>query len=221
MNTLDEGTALCAPFMEHLPVAGLSISVLSPSGAQSTVATTDEVATRLEELQFLLGEGPTPVVMRTGHPVMVCDLTLTEVHRDWPMFGLAAMDTGARGLFSFPLSIDVVTVGVVSLYSLVVSAPWSATLMGTAVDLAAATSAPAVDLASRTAEADASPPDTAMPVEMRREVHQASGMVMVQLGSSIDEALARLRAHAFSEGRPIDAVAHDVVTGRLKFERTS
>jgi AmiR/NasT family two-component response regulator len=49
------------------------------------------------------------------------------------------------------------------------------------------------------------------------QVHQASGMVKVQAGVSIDEALLMLRAHAFATGRPVAGVAKDVVERRLRF----
>jgi hypothetical protein len=42
-------------------------------------------------------------------------------------------------------------------------------------------------------------------------------MVMVQLDTRIDVAMVRLRATAFAEGRPIDAIAADVVSGRRRF----
>ena len=51
------------------------------------------------------------------------------------------------------------------------------------------------------------------------EVYQAQGMVMVDLGVSLAEALVRLRAHAFVEGRPVGDVARDIVAGRLRLER--
>src|SRR6202012_1490622 len=44
------------------------------------------------------------------------------------------------------------------------------------------------------------------------EVHQATGMVSVRLGVSVDEAFVRLRAHAFADGRSLKAVARDVVS---------
>ena len=50
-------------------------------------------------------------------------------------------------------------------------------------------------------------------------VHRAAGMVMMQLGTSIDEALVRLRAAAFAEGVPIDELADDVVNGRRRFSK--
>jgi hypothetical protein len=50
------------------------------------------------------------------------------------------------------------------------------------------------------------------------EVYQAVGMIMVQLGVDSDEALARLRAHAFAHGRTALEVAHDVVWHRKRFD---
>jgi AmiR/NasT family two-component response regulator len=52
------------------------------------------------------------------------------------------------------------------------------------------------------------------------EVHQATGMVSVQLGVSMDEAFVRLRAHAFADGRTLRDVARAVVDRRLLLEGT-
>ena len=52
-----------------------------------------------------------------------------------------------------------------------------------------------------------------------REVHQATGMIMEQVGGSAADALSRLRAAAFAANRAIDAVARDVVDRRLRFDR--
>jgi len=51
----------------------------------------------------------------------------------------------------------------------------------------------------------------------RAEIHQAAGMVSVQLGVSVTDALAVLRARAYAEGRTTAQVAADVVTRRLSF----
>jgi AmiR/NasT family two-component response regulator len=53
----------------------------------------------------------------------------------------------------------------------------------------------------------------------RAEVYQAQGMVQVQLGVSLEEAMVRLRAHAFVQGRTLVEVAADVVARRLILER--
>ncbi len=50
------------------------------------------------------------------------------------------------------------------------------------------------------------------------EVHQAAGMLAVRLGTTVGEALVRLRAHAFGEDRPLAEIARDVVAGRLSID---
>jgi hypothetical protein len=49
-------------------------------------------------------------------------------------------------------------------------------------------------------------------------VHQASGMIAVQLGVGVGEALVRLRAYAFANDRRLTEVAADVVGRRLRFD---
>ena len=51
----------------------------------------------------------------------------------------------------------------------------------------------------------------------RAEVHQATGMILVQLGVPAQDAFVRLRAYAFAHQRPLNEVAHDVVARRLVF----
>ena len=48
-------------------------------------------------------------------------------------------------------------------------------------------------------------------------VPQAAGMVSVQLGITIAEALVRLRSRAFASDRHIDDVSREVVDRRLRF----
>ena len=60
--------------------------------------------------------------------------------------------------------------------------------------------------------------DGSAPATYRAEVHQATGMISVQLGVPTAEALVRLRAHAYSRDRLIDDVAADVVARRLRFD---
>jgi len=52
----------------------------------------------------------------------------------------------------------------------------------------------------------------------RVAVHQATGFIVAQLGVSPEQALLRLRAHAFVEARPVNEVARQVVDGTLRFD---
>jgi hypothetical protein len=53
------------------------------------------------------------------------------------------------------------------------------------------------------------------------EVHQATGMISIQLEIPIDEAFVRLRAHAFADRRSLREVAREVVARRLELEESA
>jgi AmiR/NasT family two-component response regulator len=57
--------------------------------------------------------------------------------------------------------------------------------------------------------------DTRHAPELRRDVHQATGMISGQLDVTMTEAFARLRAHAVASERTIMAIARDVVGGAI------
>jgi hypothetical protein len=56
-----------------------------------------------------------------------------------------------------------------------------------------------------------------LPDLVRADVHQAAGMVMVQAGVPIEQALARLRARAFQMDRSVREVALDILARRISF----
>jgi hypothetical protein len=53
----------------------------------------------------------------------------------------------------------------------------------------------------------------------RRLLHQATGMVLAQLGISADDARLVIHGHAFAASRPVMDVAQDVLDGRLNFSK--
>ena len=58
-------------------------------------------------------------------------------------------------------------------------------------------------------------------VKNRIELFQAQGMVMIQLGVTLTEAMTRIRAYAYAENRPLSDVAADIVARRLRFDQDS
>jgi len=54
--------------------------------------------------------------------------------------------------------------------------------------------------------------------ETQPVVHQATGMISVQLSSSVGEAFIRLRARAFADNRPLSELATEVVARRIRFD---
>lgn len=197
-------------------MTGASISVIGLLAHQSTIASSDTVATRLDELQFELGEGPHWKALRTGAIVSIPDAHHAE-HSEWPVFGSALQELDVGALFALPMLMGAVTIGVVDLYRSHPGAMSVGTLT-VARALASATAAPALRRATEQAHAAPTNGPTEGP-GIRREVHQATGMILIQLEISATDAFARLRAHAFMSGRSVHEVAHDVVARRLDFRQ--
>ncbi len=204
---------LCAPFVTQTDVTGASISIFDSTGRQSTVCASDAVAARIEEVQLEIGAGPQQDVLRTADAVFLPDVRSATLH---PELGTELQRLEVGALFSLPLTMGAVTVGVVSLYR-VSSGGLSSDDLRTVLSLAAVTSAKAVRQALTSALSENTTLAPAAVPEMRREVHQATGMLMIHLDTDATEAFARLRAHAFSSGRTVSAVARDVVAGTLDF----
>ena len=53
----------------------------------------------------------------------------------------------------------------------------------------------------------------------RAEIHQASGMVSVQLDVNVGEALVRLRARAMADNTTVAHLAAKVISRQLRFKR--
>jgi AmiR/NasT family two-component response regulator len=74
-------------------------------------------------------------------------------------------------------------------------------------------------LDSATASADGEmDPNLKRVLDVRGEIYQAQGLVMVSLGVGLPEALARMRAYAFVQGRELLDVSLDIIDGRLHLE---
>ncbi|QHO71167.1 hypothetical protein BHD05_11920 [Marisediminicola antarctica] len=206
---------MLVPFLTALPITGAFISVSDASGRQSSLCSSDPVAARLDELQFELGEGPQREATRTGAVVLIDDVAESS-HARWPVFGMALRELDVAALFAIPLVLGAVTVGAVGLYR---SIPGSLTdqELATATAAASAIASVAVRHALAAAGEHGAPESSAAPA-MRREIHQATGMIVVQLETTATIAYSRLFAHAFGSERSVHDVAHDVVSRQLNFE---
>ena len=66
--------ALCAPCLRLLPLTGAAVSMFLTPMHSRTFDATDEVAARIDELQFDLGEGPGWDAVTSAAPVLITDL---------------------------------------------------------------------------------------------------------------------------------------------------
>lgn len=202
---------ICRAFTEGLGMDGAAISMLTGSPARQTLWATDPTAQLLEDLQFGLNEGACMDAATTGRPVLVADLRTSARSARWPIFAAAVIEqTDVVGLFALPLQWGAVNLGVLDLYR----CTYGELSMAQHRDLfSAANTAALMLLGVRT---DPGGHDW-LDAGSRTEVHQATGMVLVQLDISATDALARLRGYAFVEQRLLIDVARDVVARRLSF----
>jgi hypothetical protein len=194
-------------------VTGAGVMLMSGEIPGGSLCTSDGVSHLIEDLQYTLGEGPCVDAYRQDTVVAEPDLA-DPVTRRWPAFSPAAVQAGARAVFGFPLRVGTVRLGALNLYR-DRPGPLSGDQHADALVVA--------DVAARwVLEAQAgAPPDTVAEeleagADFHFVVHNAAGMVSVQAGISVTEALIRLRAFAFSHDRLLAEVAGDVVARRLR-----
>jgi hypothetical protein len=203
---------LCGACPGLAGVTGAGVMLMSGEIPRGSLCTSDEVSRLIEELQYTLGEGPCVDAYRQDRVVAEPDLA-APVTRRWLAF-TPAVAAGVRGVFGFPLRVGTVRLGALNLYR---DRPGPLSGDQHADALVAA------DVAARwvlEAQAGASSGAVAEELEAGADfhfvVHNAAGMVSVQEGISVTEALIRLRAFAFSNDRLLAEVAEDVVARRLR-----
>lgn len=217
LSTASEtGASICLPFVSAFPVSHAAVSTLGRPFGSETVCASDTQAARLDELQLDSGVGPCWEAAVTGAPVIDADLK-TQGASGWPHLREAIRETGIRSVYAFPLLIGGLTIGAVDLYATTPSA-LTPQLISRASALAGIVATQVVRSAMLLLpESDDDNVDTAR--YSRREVHQATGMIIAQMRVTADDAFALLRAHAFAAGRPVRDVAADVVARRIVFTR--
>ncbi len=204
--------SLCAASILDIPVTGAAITLVSGAGHEQLLFATDAAAARLADIQFSLGAGPSPTALESGRAV-----ALVDAMRETFPSGLAeaAAAAAAGSIFAFPLRVGAVRLGVLELYraergELGDSALLRALQLADAVTHAILSEA---NVARGRAEPAA---DVAV---SRAVVHQATGMLMVQLGVTIEEAFARMRGHAFAQEKPLADIARQIVARTLRLPR--
>lgn len=205
---------VCGAAVQALSASGVGLSVMAQDGVHGMATASDPATERIEELQFTFGEGPCVDALATSRPVLVPDLTDGAMTR-WPAYAPAVHDAGVRAVFAFPMQVGAARLGVLDVFR-TRPGPLSQAEISQAVDFAELAVNTLLDGQER-ATTGLDGLDEA--IDNRAELYQAQGMVMVQLGVSLTEALVRIRAHAYAENRRLADVAADVVARRLRFNR--
>jgi hypothetical protein len=201
---------VCAAATASTGTDGAAIAVALTAAPRETIHSSDRTASDIEELSLTLGEGPC-VDALSGGLVLVSDLGAAQSVARWPAFAPAALEAGVQAIFALPLQVGAIRLGVLDLYR------------GSPGDLDPEQVLDALMLADTACALllDTVPPSSGRlpePASLQHpEVHQATGMISVQLGLSVALALVRLRAYAYAHNRRLRDVARDVVSRRLRF----
>ena len=203
---------LCAACVLSLPIQRAGIVINVAGVGLEVLSASDPVAERVEWTQITLGEGPVVDAIARGVPVSLVDLSGST---RWPVFLAEVSDFSLGAIYALPLSIGAIKVGALELYS-----PVGATLSGPdfadALAIGEMLTAVLLSIGPGGTVPGSLGPWWNQPLSTR-EVHQATGMVMAQLGVDARSAYVRLQAFAFGNQRLLNDVAGDVVSRRLRF----
>ena len=207
---------LSRPFALALPMGGVSISTFGDLCPSETVSATDEVATRIDEIQLDLSEGPCWTALATDAPVLETDL-VQRPNAAWPAFNDAVRSEPVGAVFAFPVAFGPFPLGAIDVY-----VPQPATIeddtVRQAMTLASAVSRRVLRRALRSiADQDDALLDRSP--SSRRVVHQATGVVLAQLDISPEDAYLLLQGHAFARRTTMRRVAEEILDGTVRFEK--
>src|SRR4051795_11072818 len=102
LETSTRASAYFEPFVQLFPVSGAAVSTIGELLGSETIAASDSLSARVDELQFDLGEGPCWDALSLGRPILEPDIR-NRPRTVWPAFLPALLEHRVGSLFAFPL----------------------------------------------------------------------------------------------------------------------
>jgi GAF domain len=204
---------LCGACPELVGVSGAGIMRMSGDVPRGSLCASDEVSSLIEDLQYTMGEGPCVDAYQQDRVVTEPDLADPVTPR-WMAFTPRVLQAGVRAIFGFPLRAGTVRLGALNLYR-DSPGPLSDDQHADALVIADVTARWVLEMQSG-APSETVAAELEVGADFHYTVHNAAGIVSVQEGISVTEALIRLRAFAFSHDRLLAEVASDVIGHRLR-----
>lgn len=199
---------LCEAARRLLGADGAALTMVSPSGAL-VVAATDELSRQLEDLQQVVGQGPSRDAY-LHRSTQMADFAVSDDHRWSLMFEHSRHLEFDGKLVVVPLCPSEVIIGLLSARGPADTFfvhPGVSEFIGSVIGTALLRE-PEMELSS-TAFTHA--------WSSRAQIHQATGMVMAQVGIPAQDALALIRAHAFVDGLELFEVARLIIEHHVNF----
>ncbi|MFI6641745.1 GAF domain-containing protein [Streptomyces sp. NPDC050504] len=212
MTRWAEGDGVRPLFMSGVAEAcgtpSAALTLVGADRSQLAFAASDRPAHRAQDLEYTLGEGPAVDAAAERRGLY---LARAEFEARWPGYGPALTSLGIARVAATPLLAG--DEPGPCLGALAVFDPEPGVVESGAFARVAAALVRTV-LVGLDAE-----PELYGGVDHRDVVHQAAGVLSVQLECTVADALARIKARAFAEGTTSDALALRVVSGELRIGR--
>jgi GAF domain-containing protein len=180
---------------------------LQPNGRPLTVACSDPVAAKVDEVQYELDDGPCLHAMRNGQMVHIED---TADKGRWPEFETQAAAAGIRSCLALPLSAASQPIGAINLYARTASA-FGAAETRRAENFAENASG-ALTLATRLASHAALIDQLRSSLTSRTVIDQALGIIMAREHCTQARAFAILRSASQNSNVKLRDIATAIVT---------
>lgn len=207
--------SICRVFVATAPVDGAAFIAMTSDQARVALCASDDTITSVEQIEYSLGEGPIRDAFGSGRAVLVSDFLDSGTAARWPVFAEQTADLPIGALVAIPMQLGAVTTGVCVAYRSRVG-PISPTELERL--LRAIDAAHLALLALRAGSNGTEDESDVLDAILLRVVHQATGMLVAQLGLGVEDAFSRLRAHAYATGRTLRDVADDIVARRVRLE---
>jgi GAF domain-containing protein len=179
---------------------------LRRDGQIATVVSSDQVATRMDEVQYLHGRGPCLAAIQEGVRIDVPDM---EIEQRWDNYAGHALANGIRSVVSLPLVLDGVAVGAVNLFA---TTPNAFTENDVArAEAFTAQAATALTILLRHAAHTVLDDQLREALATRAVIDQALGIMMVTRRISSQEAFEILRHSSQTTNRKVSAIAAELI----------
>ncbi len=207
----DEGVPfparMCRAASTTLGCDGAAITVAYTRPERVTLCASDDTALVIEEALEVIGQGPGADAFSTGDYTRL-DIDGGGADPRWPLLeGAGLAEVAPVTVHAVPLG-PAPVFGVLTLYQ---------RGTGRHLDVDDARAVATVLAAALLADGPTQDEMGNGPWSQRAEVHQATGMVVAQLGIDEDDALALIRAHAYSHDQGVVNSAEEIVNRRVAF----
>jgi hypothetical protein len=188
---------------------GAAVALFGPGLVETLTVVSDRAAKAAQDLEFALGEGPARDTVTGRRPVLAAGIRLRW---RWPNYGPALERLGIHAVAAVPVGQIGVPLGALILFGPHQHDDFDSLL------LLGATVAAMLVPDQESDSTDEYLPQSPLLVEAdhRAVVHQAAGVLSVQISCTVSDALALIRARAFADDISIESIASDIVEHRLR-----